>query len=94
MPFVRDGLAQEQAVAAAVTPTNIALLRDALGVDASEVTFLDRDDWYQRPATTVAGWHRLLVDAADRGCPQIRLIGESSSGWCRNRCRPPTDHRR
>lgn len=80
VPFVRDGLANDQAVAAAVTPANIALLRDALGADASTVTFIDRDGWYQRPATTVAGWQRLLADAAERGFPQVRLIGEVGFG--------------
>jgi hypothetical protein len=59
-------------VAAAVTPANMALLHDPLGADASEVTFIGRDDRYQRPATTVAGWQRLLADAVDRGVPQIR----------------------
>jgi anti-sigma regulatory factor (Ser/Thr protein kinase) len=80
VPFIRDGLAHDQAVAAAVTPANTGLLHDALGTDASGVTFIDRDGWYQRPATTVAGWHRLLADAAGRGIPEIRLIGEVGFG--------------
>jgi anti-sigma regulatory factor (Ser/Thr protein kinase) len=80
VPFVRDGLARDQAVAAAVNAANIALLRDALGADASEVTFIDRDGWYRRPATTVAGWQRLLADAAGRGRAKIRLIGEVGFG--------------
>jgi anti-sigma regulatory factor (Ser/Thr protein kinase) len=80
VPFIRDGLAHDQAVAAAVTPVNITLLHDALGADAPQVTFIDRNDWYQRPATTVAGWQRLLADAAGRGVPRIRLIGEVGFG--------------
>jgi hypothetical protein len=67
VPFVRDGLEREQAVVAAVTHANVGLLRDALGPDAAPVTFIDRDDWYQRPASTVAGWQRLLTDATGRG---------------------------
>ena len=80
VPFVRDGLAQGQAVVAAVTRPNIALLRDALGADAATVSFLDRDAWYSRPASTVAGWHRLLTEAGTRGHEHMRVIGEVGFG--------------
>jgi anti-sigma regulatory factor (Ser/Thr protein kinase) len=84
IPFARDGLERDEAVVAAVTPANIDLLRDALGPDASAVSFLDRDEWYQRPATTVAGWLRLLAGAADRGQSRARLIGEVGFGKAPN----------
>jgi anti-sigma regulatory factor (Ser/Thr protein kinase) len=80
VPFVRDGLARGQAVAAAVTRPNIALLRDALGADADAVSFIDRDSWYSRPASTVAGWQRLLAEAGTRGQAHMRLIGEVGFG--------------
>jgi anti-sigma regulatory factor (Ser/Thr protein kinase) len=80
VPFARAGLEQDDAVVAAVTRTNIALLRDALGADASAVAFIDRDEWYRRPATTVAGWQRLLAEATARGHQRMRLIGEVGFG--------------
>ncbi len=80
VPFVRDGLRRGQAVTAAVTLANIALLRDALGADAAAVSFIDRDEWYKRPASTVAGWQRLLADAIARGHLYMRLIGEVGFG--------------
>src|SRR5918993_2268117 len=80
VPFARRGFEHGDAVVAAVTRPNIALLREALGADASAVSFIDRDGWYQRPATTVAGWQRLLSDATDRGHRRMRLIGEVGFG--------------
>lgn len=82
-PFAREGLERAEPVVAAVTPANTALLRAALGADASAVTFIDRDGWYQRPAATVAGVQRLLADAAGRGQSRVRLIGEVKFGPAR-----------
>src|SRR3989337_563891 len=75
VPFVRTGLEHGDAVVAAITRSNIALLRDALGADAPTVAFIDRDEWYKRPAITVAGWQRLLAQATARGHRRQRLIG-------------------
>jgi anti-sigma regulatory factor (Ser/Thr protein kinase) len=80
VPFLTDGLARGEAAVAAVTGQNIALLRDALGADSAAVTFIDCDDWYQRPTSTVAGWRRLLADATARGHGFIRLVGEVAFG--------------
>jgi anti-sigma regulatory factor (Ser/Thr protein kinase) len=80
VPFVRAGLDHGDAVVAAVTRANIAVLRDGLGADATAVAFLDRDQWYQRPASTVAGWQRLLDDATGRGHGHLRVIGEVGFG--------------
>ncbi|MFI7542881.1 anti-sigma factor RsbA family regulatory protein [Actinoplanes sp. NPDC049599] len=80
LPFIRDGIDRGEAVIAAVTKANIASLRDGLGPDATEVSFLDRDQWYQRPASTLAGWQRVLHDATNRGYQRLRLIGEIDFG--------------
>lgn len=80
VPFIHEGLRAGDAIVAAVTRANIAVLRDALGTDAAAVTFIDRDDWYVRPTTTVAGWERMVTDATGRGHPRVRVIGEVSFG--------------
>lgn len=79
-PFLRDGLARGDAAAAAVTRSHIDLLREALGNDARAVWFVDRDQWYQRPTGTIAGWRRLLADATSRGHPYVRIVGEVGFG--------------
>jgi anti-sigma regulatory factor (Ser/Thr protein kinase) len=79
-PFLRDGLTRGHAAVVAVTRSNIALLRDSLGADADAVSFIDRDQWYQRPVATVAGWRRLLEDATRRGHTHVRIVGEVGFG--------------
>ncbi|MDR7275195.1 sensor histidine kinase [Catenuloplanes atrovinosus] len=80
LPFLRDGLAAGDALVAAVRRENIALLRDALGPDAPHVTFIDRDEWYRRPAVTIAGWWTLLARARAAGHTGARIVGEVAFG--------------
>lgn len=80
LPFLRDGLADGDALVAAVRADNMALLRDALGTDAAHVTFIDRDEWYRRPTVTIAGWHDLLAHAQARGHGRARIVGEVAFG--------------
>jgi anti-sigma regulatory factor (Ser/Thr protein kinase) len=80
VPFLRDGLARGEAAAAAVTRPHIDLLREALGGDAGAVWFVDRDEWYQRPTGTIAGWRRVLADANSRGHSYVRIVGEVGFG--------------
>ncbi|NUT33490.1 MAG: sensor histidine kinase [Hamadaea sp.] len=80
VPFLRDGLDQHHACVVAVQRHNAEPLRAALGRRAADVTFLDRDAWYRRPAVTVQGWKRLLDEALEEGRTQVRIIGEVRFG--------------
>jgi anti-sigma regulatory factor (Ser/Thr protein kinase) len=80
VPFIRAGLTRGDAVVAVVTRNNIGVLTDGLGPDATAVSFVDRDHWYQRPASTVAGWQQVLHDATGRGHNYLRVIGEVGFG--------------
>ncbi|MDP9795075.1 anti-sigma regulatory factor (Ser/Thr protein kinase) [Catenuloplanes nepalensis] len=80
LPFLRDGLANGDALIAAVRADKLALLRDALGADATHVTFIDRDEWYRRPAVTIVGWRDQLARAQDRGHGRARIVGEVGFG--------------
>ncbi|WP_433361070.1 anti-sigma factor RsbA family regulatory protein [Actinoplanes sp. CA-142083] len=79
-PFAADGLRDGSAVVAVVTGHNIDLLRQSLGDEAGEVTFIDRDSWYVRPASTIAGWIGLIDGARARGQESVRVIGEVAFG--------------
>jgi anti-sigma regulatory factor (Ser/Thr protein kinase) len=79
-PILRDGLARGHACVVAATADHNDLLRDELDGSAASVTFIDRDEWYQRPARTVFGWKRLLDDAVGGGHPYVRIIGEVRFG--------------
>jgi hypothetical protein len=56
-PFVTRALEAGKAAVAVTTPSNCALLREALGAPAERVSFVHCDNWYQRP---IAGYHRML----------------------------------
>lgn len=80
VPFIHGGLADDEAVIAAVPRANAGLLRDGLNGAADSVGFLDRDDFYQRPVATIAGWRRALDEALARGHRRVRVIGEVAFG--------------
>ncbi len=75
-PFALDGLAAGEAVVAVTGSANAGILRDLLGDDAHRVRFIDADQWYRRPARTVAAYHRLVGDCVDAGASRVRVIGE------------------
>ena len=76
VPWLKEALEQGQAAVAATAPAHIDLLRDGLGSDASKVAFIDQDEWYLRPAMTIAGWKEWLTKFAQRGFEYTRAIGE------------------
>ena len=80
VPFLRQGLALGGAAVAAVTRPNLRLLRGAMGRDVDAVRFIDRDEWYVRPTSTLARWKALLDDALDRGHDSVRIVGEVNFG--------------
>jgi anti-sigma regulatory factor (Ser/Thr protein kinase) len=75
--FVREGLAQDEAVAVVSGRDHTGLLRDALGEDATEVRFLPAEDWYVRPVRTIAGWAHLLKATTASGRSGTRLVGHA-----------------
>lgn len=80
VPFLREGLRQGQAAVVATTRDHIALLRDELGRDAVSVHFIEDDEWYVRPARTIAGWQRWLDEFAAGGFAYTRVVGEVKFG--------------
>jgi len=80
IPFIEEGLDQGESVIGVTTRANCALLREALGDASGQVCFVDRDEWYVRPAHTVAGYHRTLRRSLKNGAPALRVIGEVQFG--------------
>ncbi|WP_433302377.1 anti-sigma factor RsbA family regulatory protein [Actinoplanes sp. CA-030573] len=79
-PFLAGAVRRREAAVAVVSRRNMGLLRDALGPDAGEVTFIDSDTWYERPAATIAGWKGLVDRALGSGRPAVRAVGEVTFG--------------
>lgn len=78
VPFVLDGLAQDDAIFAVTTPANIDLLRQALGDESRQVDFIDAETWYWTPGRTLGAYYRYVDQRTGSGGPhhQVRVIGE------------------
>jgi anti-sigma regulatory factor (Ser/Thr protein kinase) len=63
-PFVRDGLAAGETIVAALPPTSLAVLRDALGEDG--VCFVDITSVGRNPARLIPFWRDVLDRSPDR----------------------------
>jgi anti-sigma regulatory factor (Ser/Thr protein kinase) len=73
LPFLRDGAAAGDGMLAVVDAPKIDALREALGLDAAEVTFADMREVGTNPARIIPAW-RAFVDA--RPGRRLRGIGE------------------
>jgi MEDS: MEthanogen/methylotroph, DcmR Sensory domain len=80
VPFLSDGLEAGDATVAVTTRANISLLRDAFGDAGERVSFLDRDEWYSRPAKVIAGYDQTLRFHLAAGAPRVRVVGEVQFG--------------
>ncbi|MGZ6701191.1 MAG: MEDS domain-containing protein [Gaiellaceae bacterium] len=78
--FLGAGLEEGASGLAVTTRSRSALLRDALGPESERIRFIDRDDWFVRPATTVGAYHATLTDLARKGAASIRVVGEIQFG--------------
>src|SRR5882672_1888590 len=79
-PFLGAAIDEGAPAIAVTTRANNALLRNALGRTSDQVTFMDRDDWYRRPAATIAAYDAALNDIERRGAGSPRLVGEVQFG--------------
>lgn len=75
-PFVRDGIAQRDAVIVVTKPENIAALRGFLGHAAPNVRFEDAAAWYASPARALDRYLTVADDELHRGGRTLRIVGE------------------
>lgn len=75
LPFVREGLEQDEAVVVAEPRARLDLLRDALGDDASAVDLLDMAEVGRNPGRIIGVWDRLLREHTAAG-RRLRGVGE------------------
>ena len=75
LPFIHDGLEQDEAVVIAEPRGRLELLRDALGDDAAAVRFLDMAEVGANPARIIGIWAAVLQERTEAG-QALRGIGE------------------
>jgi hypothetical protein len=75
VPFVRDGLARQEAVLVAVAEPRLAAVRSALAGDAERVMFADMADLGHNPALIIPAWRDFIERFGGVGHP-VRGVGE------------------
>ncbi len=73
VPFLRGGLEDDDHVLAVVPAARHDALRECLGSDGTEVTFLDAVGFYQHPVRTIATYQDVVVGARPR---RVRALAE------------------
>jgi anti-sigma regulatory factor (Ser/Thr protein kinase) len=79
VPFLTEGIEAGERAVVAHTRSGLALMREALGLHASEVTFIDVGLIYTRPARTLALYHRAFTEQL-RQAPAVRAIADVQFG--------------
>lgn len=74
-PFLRDGVARDEAILVVVDQRKTTLLRDALGSDAAHVRFEDMNAIGINPARIIPAWQDFIDQATAEG-RDARGIGE------------------
>ena len=80
VPFLATALEEGEAAVAVTTRANGAVLRDGLGDDSEGVTFMDRDEWYVRPAQVIAGYEQTVRERLRAGAQAVPVVGEVRFG--------------
>jgi anti-sigma regulatory factor (Ser/Thr protein kinase) len=75
LPFVREGLEDDEAVVVAEPRARLEQLRDALGDDAASVDFLDMAEVGGNPGRIIGVWDRVLQEHTAAG-RRLRGVGE------------------
>ncbi len=75
LPFVREGLADDEPVLVAMIEPHTDALRTALGTDADLVSFLDMEQVGRNPARIIPAWQDFL-DQELPNAETVRGIGE------------------
>jgi anti-sigma regulatory factor (Ser/Thr protein kinase) len=75
LPFIEDGLDNDEAVMVVVTTPKLELLRRALGSSVSRVHLADMVEVGRNPTRIISEWSRLLAEHADGG-GRARGIGD------------------
>jgi anti-sigma regulatory factor (Ser/Thr protein kinase) len=79
VPFLKAGLEAGDGVIVAHTKPGMAMMREALGPDATHVTFVDVSSAYTRPARTLAAYHKLYAEQLQK-TPKLRAVADVQFG--------------
>src|SRR6476619_7873449 len=79
VPFLKAGIDAGEGAIVAHTKPGLAMMREALGPEAAQVTFVDVSAAYTRPARTLAAYHKVYAEQLAR-TPTLRAIADVQFG--------------
>jgi len=79
VPFLQDGLQAGEGAIVAHTKPGLAMMREALGPDATRVTFVDVSWAYTRPARALAAYHEVYAQQLQK-TPKLRAVADVQFG--------------
>src|SRR2546429_9615959 len=79
VPFLKAGIEAGEGAVVAHTKPGLAMMREALGAEAAQVTFVDVSAAYTRPAQTLAAYHKVYVEQL-RKTPTLRAVADVQFG--------------
>lgn len=77
--FLREGLEAGEGAVIGNTRSRLAAVREALGTDAPNVTFIDVGAAYTRPARTFAAYHKVYAEEFKKAA-SVRVISDVQYG--------------
>jgi anti-sigma regulatory factor (Ser/Thr protein kinase) len=79
VPFLKEGIEAGEGAIVAHTKPGLAMMREALGPDAAQVTFVDVSAAYTRPARTLASYHKVYAEQLQT-TPKLRAVADVQFG--------------
>jgi anti-sigma regulatory factor (Ser/Thr protein kinase) len=76
VPFVQAGVENREPVFVAVGADYLTDLRDAVGAEATAVTWTDTREWHPNSSTRLRAFHEYVTERLADGATRIRLVGE------------------
>ena len=76
VPFVTQGVKNDEVVFVAARGDYIPILRDEVGGAGRRVQWHDTYEWHPHPATRLRAFHNLVTDELRNGARAFRLVGE------------------
>ncbi|MEA2161002.1 MAG: hypothetical protein QOD66_3382 [Solirubrobacteraceae bacterium] len=74
--FLAEGIERSEATIAVTARSNIELLREHLGEEASGVEFVDSGPFLSTPTATLEAFATFAETSLERGAPWVRVLGE------------------
>jgi CheY-like chemotaxis protein len=92
VPFIREGLEDEEPLLVVTKEANLSALREALDADAGKVDFVDSAAWYRSPRQTLDAYAQYVREHLEEGAGRLRVIGEPV--WPRTSARAVAEWKR